>query len=810
MTPTAPSPFRERSSSSNRPRQRQEESSSSRPRTHAATTTTERSSSTSRGSIRDGSKSYHVSPLRQKPTSHPSHSNSEPSSRSARPAARPTVEQSPLMHPFITTTTTRRGDTNERRSSSRTQPTSRLRREESLSTNPSHTKHSSVSSNTSIGSNTSNSLRSGRDPPASSSYSSTSSMARTISQQRSVGESPSRGLVHQESLPSPRSSSNSRPQQQVSGQGSHASTSYTHGTITTSHTQQAPITAGNNPLSWRSDPDSSFSDWIIEIVTRDLATKTKVKTLYHCHSNVLAWGPRRCEAFVTLFQQRLTEIPSNNVSTIELNPLEASSFPYLLDFLYCETQIPLSASKACALCLLADRLKINSLQKAIETYVERALNLDQMIEFITCARQYNAGDKLVFFANSKLCGYLVKNPKEGGKVPPDVLAHVLHKRQQCVKVLKGEDPRRYSGDWEAQRSQLLSRVVGECVMQQNDEWQKQCAKAKRQQQGKNSSTTAVVKAPPSPITRELFDRLTNKMYLPHIDTNAAIQLLKVDGLLGNHPSRNVDHPEVPGQANMTCLQERCTQSIIQSWRILMRQCSQAASGGGGHDENHQDVGNRMHPDDEGGEEHPEFSLLSLSTLSESLRQVAPHVLADMLVLTALQYETILAQERKLSHRPRDFYGGSKLGLYNPNGKPLDDIVIDNETGPTIHRPISPLFMCGQGDDDSFHSKKSQGPPKPEDSFPRRFPSRHDSSSLLKKSGGGAPPLRRPSTGTAPTLRDTFDESSIGFNSVKEQPTPQQQQQNQREGTINLFDRASTALYSNSDRSDGIRVSEPSW
>ena len=428
--------------------------------------------------------------------------------------------------------------------------------------------------------------------------------------------------------------------------------------------QQMPLN-----LSWRSDPNSSFSDWTLEIVTKGAGSSLKTKKLYHCHSNVLAWGPRRSESFITLFQQRLIENPSDKKSQIELNPFEASAFPYLLDFMYCEKQVPLSARTACALYLLADRFEIHSLHKAIENYVERSLSLNKMIEFIACARQYEAGDKLTFFANSKLCGYLVKYPDKAADVPPEVLEYILHKRQQCVKVLKGDDPRRYSGDWEVKRSRLLSKVVAACVTQH-------CVQSEKQAATTEYDGEVLTKSPI--LTRHMFEKLTSKLYLPHMDTDAAMKLLKVDGMLGKEMSQRDELDDMP----LTCLQERCVQSLIQNWRGFMRQCNERDNGG---DENIE----------------PTFSLLSLSALSESLRFVAPQVLADLLVLTSLQYETHLAKEWTGNNRTIDLVGYS-------SSMPPDAIVVDEAP-----RPLSPLFMCGQEDDGSYLTRRSE-PPKPED------------------------------------------------------------------------------------------------
>jgi hypothetical protein len=398
---------------------------------------------------------------------------------------------------------------------------------------------------------------------------------------------------------------------------------------------KSPMASSNpNTLSWRSDPGSSFSDWTIEVKIKEKDVKNfgnlKEVTTYHCHSNVLAWGPRRSEKFAAIFQKRLRKNPnkSSMVSKIDLKQQEANVFPLLLDFMYCESHLSLSAEKACSLFLLADKLEIPTLQRAIQGYVEKSLNLDQMVEFITCARKYKAGDKLVFFANSKLCGYLVKHPEKSGQVPPELLVHILHKRQCAIKVLKGEDPRKFSGDWEQKRSKQLSKVVAECVLKQYK---------KKRQPSSSGDPVVVLKCP---VTRPIFNKLVQKRYLPHIEVEAAVKLLQMDALLCKDEEAE-EEQEVSDEKSersnaLSCLEERCLESLAYSWRKMIKKCDSVEREEGSDDETDTDVPS-----------------MSLSSLLDNLRQFSPNVLADLLVLTSVQYEDTLAQNHRQTRRTRE-------------------------------------------------------------------------------------------------------------------------------------------------------------
>ena len=402
----------------------------------------------------------------------------------------------------------------------------------------------------------------------------------------------------------------------------------------------SPIASKPNTLSWRSDPSSSFSDWTIEVTIKQKDVKESgnlKKETYHCHSNVLAWGPRRSEKFATIFQKHLKKNPNKSmISKIELKQQQADVFPLLLDFLYCESHLPLSAEKACSLILLADKLEIPTLQEAIQTYVEKSLNLDQMVEFITYARKYKAGDKLVFFANSKLCGYLVKHPELGGQVPPELLVHILHKRKCAIKVLKGEDPRKFSGDWEQKRSKQLSKVVAECILNQSKNLQA------------SSSDPMKLKCP---VTRSIFNKLVHKQHLPHIEAEAALKLLQMDAMLckDEEAEEEKEAPDKKGQRSivLSCLEERCLESLADSWSKLMKKC---------------DVTDIDGPS------------MSLSSLLKNLRQFSPSVLAELLVLTSVQYEDKLAQSVRQTRRAREILARKDSSQSQKTGFDSEDAV----------------------------------------------------------------------------------------------------------------------------------------
>ena len=84
------------------------------------------------------------------------------------------------------------------------------------------------------------------------------------------------------------------------------------------------------PLTWRGDPDDTYADWNIVVVTQELETTT-----YHVHKSVLCFGSRHSKFFAKIMLNKQKShshgIPSTKV---ELDQRDADNFPTVLDFMY--------------------------------------------------------------------------------------------------------------------------------------------------------------------------------------------------------------------------------------------------------------------------------------------------------------------------------------------------------------------------------------------------------------------------------------------------------------------------------------------
>jgi hypothetical protein len=122
-------------------------------------------------------------------------------------------------------------------------------------------------------------------------------------------------------------------------------------------------------LTWRLDPETSLSDWTIEINEHT----------YHVHKNILAVGPRRSLHFCKRFQ-------SNHRSKIELNPLAASCFHQLLDYLYDDSQLDLRTENATALHWLGGYFEMRRLRWEVKQFWQHDMSTETCGTYLEHAR----------------------------------------------------------------------------------------------------------------------------------------------------------------------------------------------------------------------------------------------------------------------------------------------------------------------------------------------------------------------------------------------------------------------------------------
>jgi hypothetical protein len=87
------------------------------------------------------------------------------------------------------------------------------------------------------------------------------------------------------------------------------------------------------PFDWRVNPQQSRSDWTIQITSQNHDGKMSTDE-YHIHCSALTMGSRGSEYFKQVCREDRFVESKERLIRINLDPLTASEFPVLLDYLY--------------------------------------------------------------------------------------------------------------------------------------------------------------------------------------------------------------------------------------------------------------------------------------------------------------------------------------------------------------------------------------------------------------------------------------------------------------------------------------------
>jgi len=167
----------------------------------------------------------------------------------------------------------------------------------------------------------------------------------------------------------------------------------------------------SEPLSWRGDPNLTYSDWTIVVATSEFDSRT-----YHVHKSILSVGPRSSKYFANLFLEQGNSYDQSQTTRIELDEQDADSFPLLLDFMYNTTMHDNSSdddslslvigddfttSNAVSLRHLARVFDCEGLMRAVNKFIQKDLSLKTGPLYLTQAYLYQ--DERLVESSKRLC-----------------------------------------------------------------------------------------------------------------------------------------------------------------------------------------------------------------------------------------------------------------------------------------------------------------------------------------------------------------------------------------------------------------------
>ena len=151
-------------------------------------------------------------------------------------------------------------------------------------------------------------------------------------------------------------------------------------------------------LSWRLDPEKSYSDWAIQINNLD-SRETQV---YHVHKHIIAVGSHKSYFFDHYFASNEIEARQKGCTIVEVDHEAALVVPQVLDFIYCQGhELDISDKNAVALHYVASVLGISMLSKNALEFIGKNMTLTNIATYILHANSFK--DYKIIAMASQLC-----------------------------------------------------------------------------------------------------------------------------------------------------------------------------------------------------------------------------------------------------------------------------------------------------------------------------------------------------------------------------------------------------------------------
>jgi hypothetical protein len=278
-------------------------------------------------------------------------------------------------------------------------------------------------------------------------------------------------------------------------------------------------TKSQSAVTWRGDRKKNRSDWIIHVVS----SNNGGREIYHVHTKVVdKLSPRRISYFEPIFKDKMEHI-GDRTSQLILPSEIAESFDKLLDFLYCadkkqEQEFLFNVKNGLALYKIAQHFEIEPMQNMLTSFYR-----DTTTPFRTLESNESAGNKL--------------NSSKMVKSDIEQFAEIMHTLEFVDEI-------------QLEPSYLLKALKKRKEMN--------LTKTKEESENISCLVALCTKHYKDKLTRTSFYKLTQEEFIPHIDQEAALQLLTVESELQFWTDSD----------NFSTLQARCIQSLLADWKGL--------------------------------------------------------------------------------------------------------------------------------------------------------------------------------------------------------------------------------------------------
>jgi BTB/POZ domain len=287
-----------------------------------------------------------------------------------------------------------------------------------------------------------------------------------------------------------------------------------------------PLLVDECVFKWRLPPDESFSDWKIEIVSKISVDDRVPSTIegntithtYYCHKAYLALGARKSEYFARLFRNGDYKESQNCTSRIELDPLAADCFPYILDYMYApERQLQITTETATVLHHLGEYFEMPSLRWEATQFCKKDLSFGNADIYYEHATVFQ--DDTILSVIAKFLGSNIQNVPLSSPLITHADVHFWITSTKKVH---------------ARNTMHWSKLVAEIGNAQVDR-----------------------------LSRDSFQTLTDASGMPKVHADVALKLCEVEDTLDSLSEIGCS------TTDLSSLQARCATALSQTWKDLL-------------------------------------------------------------------------------------------------------------------------------------------------------------------------------------------------------------------------------------------------
>mmetsp|Transcript_8866 Transcript_8866/g.14758 ORF Transcript_8866/g.14758 Transcript_8866/m.14758 type:complete len:485 (-) Transcript_8866:215-1669(-) len=273
-------------------------------------------------------------------------------------------------------------------------------------------------------------------------------------------------------------------------------------------------------LSWRLDPEESLSDWTLLVQKQDCLSVKE----YHVHKNILAVGPCKSDYFASLFRTQMREAETST-SRIELEDVAADAVPNMLDFMYSsQHELHVTSELAVSLRYLAQYFGIKLLHRRVMSFLKSDMNVTNVHLYIQSAQLFH--DEKMLSVASNLC---IENIEDFDVNSP---------------LLQSIDPDFF---YEIISSPEVDTCSVSCHV--------------------STLVAAYSRLHQEDLNQEIFDKLTDRRFIPLIDKESAMSLLELEAATEASTTDEATTTSTSTtKTTTTCLQKRCIKVLAQHWK----------------------------------------------------------------------------------------------------------------------------------------------------------------------------------------------------------------------------------------------------